>query len=241
MALIGSYFAESLRSAGERLEEAAGEVADLQELNQVIVDSIHSGLVIADAAGRILYVNDVRRSRSWAGARPTSGDAACARCSARPLLEPPALRGPRRRRPPWPGSSSPTTGPTGRRCELGLSVSPLAAGARTGRGYLLVFQDLTEIKRLEQEVRTKEKLAAVGEMAAQLAHEIRNPLGSISGSAQVLMAEAEHLRRAGAPARHHHPRVEAPLRDPEPVPVPGPRPAPAARARGHRPARGARR
>jgi two-component system, NtrC family, sensor histidine kinase PilS len=78
--------------------------------------------------------------------------------------------------------------------ELGISVTPLTAAT----GYLLVFQDLTDIKRLEEEVRTKEKLAAVGEMAAQLAHEIRNPLGSISGSAQVLMGEAsisgEHER-----------------------------------------------
>jgi two-component system sensor histidine kinase PilS (NtrC family) len=66
-------------------------------------------------------------------------------------------------------------------------------------GHLLVFQDLTDVRGLEEEVRTKEKLAAVGEMAAQLAHEIRNPLGSISGSAQVLLGESnisteqEHL------------------------------------------------
>ena len=83
--------------------------------------------------------------------------------------------------------------------DLGLSVAPLTAGPQLAGGHLLVFQDLTEVKRLEEEVRTNEKLAAVGEMAAQLAHEIRNPLGSISGSAQVLMGdpnispEQEHL------------------------------------------------
>jgi two-component system sensor histidine kinase PilS (NtrC family) len=75
--------------------------------------------------------------------------------------------------------------PGGVAVDLGVSVMPLAKGG----GHLLVFQDLTEVKRLEREVRVKEKLAAVGEMAAQLAHEIRNPLGAISGSAQVLMAE----------------------------------------------------
>jgi two-component system sensor histidine kinase PilS (NtrC family) len=76
--------------------------------------------------------------------------------------------------------------PGGELLTLGVSASPLATA---GGGQLLVFQDLTEIRRLEQEVRLKEELAAVGEMAAYLAHEIRNPLGSISGSAQVLLSE----------------------------------------------------
>jgi two-component system sensor histidine kinase PilS (NtrC family) len=187
VATIGSYFAESLKSAGERLEEAAEQMADLQELNKVIVDSIHSGLLTADPAGKILYVNEVgeqilgrraaqlrgRSVREVLGTRGLEAAALGARAADRDLarLE---LR---------------YASPAGSVLDLGVSVSALAtAGAGTG-GFLLVFQDLTEIKRLEYEVRIREKLAAVGEMAAHLAHEIRNPLGSISGSAQVLMGE----------------------------------------------------
>ena len=57
VALIGSYLSESLHSAGERLEEAVEQVADLRELNEIIVNSIQSGLASADVAGRILHVN----------------------------------------------------------------------------------------------------------------------------------------------------------------------------------------
>ena len=56
-------------------------------------------------------------------------------------------------------------------------------------GLLLLFQDLTEMKKLEEEARSREKLAAVGQLAAGIAHEIRNPLASISGSAQLLATE----------------------------------------------------
>jgi len=59
VALLGSYLAESLQHAGRQLEQAAVEVADLRELNQVIVDSIQSGLMITDAESRIRYVNPV--------------------------------------------------------------------------------------------------------------------------------------------------------------------------------------
>ena len=58
---------------------------------------------------------------------------------------------------------------------------------------LLVFQDLTELRRLEQELRKADRLAALGQMAAQLAHEIRNPLAAMRGSAQLLAQERHRV------------------------------------------------
>src|SRR6185436_11128400 len=62
VAVIGSYLASSLRSTSEQLEERTGQVADLQQLTQAIVSSIHSGLITADASGRILFVNQYGRT-----------------------------------------------------------------------------------------------------------------------------------------------------------------------------------
>ena len=78
--------------------------------------------------------------------------------------------------------------PKGATIELGLSVAvlPLPDGSR---GYLYTFQDVTDIRRFEQNARLQQRLAAVGEMAAGIAHEIRNPLASMSGSMQMLKEE----------------------------------------------------
>ena len=70
-----------------------------------------------------------------------------------------------------------------------LRARPERPGLRGGRRAAFVFQDLTEVKKLERQARFKEQLAAVGELAAGIAHEIRNPLASISGSVQVLSNE----------------------------------------------------
>ncbi len=72
--------------------------------------------------------------------------------------------------------------------DIGLSVArlPLPDGTR---GYLYTFQDVTDIKRYEQNARLQQRLAAVGEMAAGIAHEISNPLASMSGSMQMLKQE----------------------------------------------------
>ncbi len=187
VALIGSYLAETLESVGQKLEQAAEEVADLRELHQVMVRSIHSGLMTADLGARLLYVNDfgerilARRLSEIRGRR--------LRDIFESVLFEPAALGARAAHHGLERLEIAYRRPAGDVVDLGVSISTLATADPTNAGYLLVFQNLTDVKRLEREVRTNEKLAAVGEMAAHLAHEIRNPLGSISGSAQVLMAE----------------------------------------------------
>src|SRR5687767_5616028 len=181
VALIGSYLSQSLHSAGERLEEAVEQVADLRELNEIIVNSIQSGLASADVTGRILHVNGF--GEGILGLRNADARGRTLReVFGSDLLEPSTLRV-RAANRGLARLEVVYRHPSGEHVDIGVTVSKLETTEPAGAGYLLVFQNLTDVKRLEQEVRVNEKLAAVGEMAAQLAHEIRNPLGSISGSA----------------------------------------------------------
>jgi two-component system sensor histidine kinase PilS (NtrC family) len=75
---------------------------------------------------------------------------------------------------------------TGQQRYLGLSVSPLRSGDLRNAGYVITFQDLTDLKRLEQEMQVKERMAALGRLSAAIAHEIRQPLTAIAGSVKEL-------------------------------------------------------
>ena len=74
---------------------------------------------------------------------------------------------------------------------VGFSISQLTDAEGTQRGYIVVFQDLSRWRRMQEELRMKDRMAAVGELAAGLAHEIGNPLAAISGSVQMLSSSLQ--------------------------------------------------
>jgi two-component system sensor histidine kinase PilS (NtrC family) len=184
-ALAGSL-AESLRLAGASLARASKEIEDLQAFSQDIIDSLTSGLLTTDVSGRILTYNTA--AEQITGHPPS---AVIDRNVADVLQLPDEIRsalasdlgGQRSHRADFGYHTG-----DGRRIELGLAVAHLLRpGGRAG--FLITFQDVTEIKRLERDARLRQRLAAVGEMAAGIAHEIRNPLASMAGSVQVLRDE----------------------------------------------------
>jgi two-component system sensor histidine kinase PilS (NtrC family) len=185
VALLAGSLAESLRSAGARLEYASHEIRDLRKFNENVINSLLSGLVTADADGRILTFN---RAAATILGIPS---AQAIRHDAIDVLQLPrdtrarlASLGDTRT---FKIDTQHRTG-DGRSIDLGLTVSPLTLSDRRA-GFLFTFQDVTDVRRLERNARLQQRLAAVGEMAAGIAHEIRNPLASMSGSIQVLRQE----------------------------------------------------
>jgi two-component system sensor histidine kinase PilS (NtrC family) len=74
---------------------------------------------------------------------------------------------------------------------LGYSISPLSTEAGVTTGMVITFQDLTQVRSLEETSRRQDRLAAIGRMAASIAHEIRNPLAAMRGSIQMLRSETD--------------------------------------------------
>src|SRR5690606_19545388 len=87
---------------------------------------------------------------------------------------------------PTPRFEADLVTPDGFAVHIGYSVSPLFSETNEAKGLIIAFQDLTEIRSMEESVRRTDRLAAVGRIGAGLAHEIRNPLGAMRGAIQVL-------------------------------------------------------
>ncbi len=175
-----SYFSllvQSLRSKGRELEEKREELLDLQDFTEDIIHSMRGGLITTDSDGHVVLLNrtgeeilgcrfaDIRGRKLaeiseefWTAGRPGTNE----RLSLRREIE--------------------FVTPDGQQRYLGISVSPLRSRDIQRSGYVFNFQDLTDFRRLEQELATKDRMSALGRLSAAIAHEIRQPLTAMAGA-----------------------------------------------------------
>ena len=176
VAYLAGQLATKLRQVDVKLKHTSGALEDLQALHENIIQSITGGLITTGLDGHITLVNTAAQKLLE---RPQDG-----------LLGQPVNRLFIDPLPQVESARSHTevrlVAPNGYRKTFRVQVSTLAIPEKGTLGFVYTFDDLTEVRRLEREVRMQDRLAAVGRLAAAIAHEIRNPLTSIAGSVGLL-------------------------------------------------------
>lgn len=189
VAFISGFLAEKLRikegelsSTSRRLERARLDTDD-------ILLNLHSGILTIDTRGDIVYFN--RSAESILGFRERDVKGRSFMQVFNPRMPELAERilGVLKQARPSIRSELEISDRDGVRVPIGLTTSVLGDEKEGMRGVIAVFQDLTAAKKLEEALMKADRLAAVGEISARIAHEIRNPLASISGSVEVLKSE----------------------------------------------------
>ncbi len=178
VAYLGGLLAAKLRQANVKLKHTSGALEDLQALHENIIQSISGGLITTGLDGHITLANAAAQTALELSERELWGkpvhelfidplpqvDSDHAHGEVRYNLQ------------------------NGFKRTFRIRVSAMSVQDRGTLGYVYALDDLTEIRRLEREVRMQDRLAAVGRLAAAIAHEIRNPLTSIAGSASMLVS-----------------------------------------------------
>jgi len=185
VAILSSHLADRLRQAGQELERRGLDLRNLQSLHQAIVTNIASGLLTLDLEGRVVAFN--RAAERITGERFAA------------IHHQPWQRTPFAQSPIlaafFANPSAPLAQQSGEldlvrrdgQCiPVGISCSPLTGEGGEPIGLVAIFEDLTERRRAEEQLRRADRLAALGRMAATIAHEVRNPLAAISGSVEML-------------------------------------------------------
>ena len=178
VAFLSSFLSEQIRKSKAELKAKQEDLADLEMLKENIIQSISSGLVALDENGKIVVFNKGAEDIFNIYSKDTI---------LRHINDVIPLIGPYLKTDhPNKFSQLSYKRNDDRQIDLILNVSPLREPDGNKKGNILVFQDITHIREMEREVKRMEDLAVIGELAAGIAHEIRNPLASISGSIQVL-------------------------------------------------------
>ncbi len=183
VAYLTTRLAQNIFRAEQELQEKQDDLADLQIVHRDVIQSIPSGLITCDLDGVVTSANlaaqeilgkTVLELVGWPVTNlglfnAEQWEELSVHAGAYPRARPEA-----------------TYRRQGTIRYIGYSVTPLTNAEEIRTGYILIFQDLSEWRKLQEELRMKDRLAAVGELASGIAHEVGNPLAAISGSVQML-------------------------------------------------------
>ncbi|MCD4762590.1 MAG: PAS domain S-box protein [Desulfobacterales bacterium] len=176
IALLTNFAVKQEKMARDLLEEKESAFDQLDLLHKSIIESVDSGILTIDLNGNIKSFNK--------GAEEITGFLRFEIINKKLDDVFPVLSSMLNKKNQWKQGGRFEAMGSGK--ILGCSVTPLVDSNRKKVGNTLIFQDLTVIKEMERKIERNKRLAFVGEMAAGLAHEIRNPLASISGPIQML-------------------------------------------------------
>ncbi|HEX5031164.1 MAG TPA: ATP-binding protein [Candidatus Eisenbacteria bacterium] len=188
---IGGAIGRSLREGDQALNEARAQLNRALFDTETILENLSSGLATIDAGGSVRHWNRAAseilgipagavRGRHYVDVFREGFEAFASRL--RETLEQ-GVEGTR--------YEVTVRTANGRAVSLGMSASLLLGSAGERRGMIALFQDLSEVKALEEKIRRGETLAAIGQLSAGIAHEIRNCLNPIAGSVEVLQRELQ--------------------------------------------------
>ncbi|MRR06155.1 MAG: PAS domain S-box protein [Deltaproteobacteria bacterium] len=177
-AVLTSYLVERLRASETALRKQEIDFEELERLNTSIVSNLSSGLLTINEEGRIRVFNPYAErltgysqkdvyDRPLPEVIPAFG----------PLLD--SLFGPSQDEIEYRNWQ-------GKTFVFGFKSVPIPNKEGTTVGAIIDFQDLTLVKKMKAELERADRLAAIGELSARIAHEIRNPLAAISGSVQLI-------------------------------------------------------
>ena len=180
IAALGGFLAQKIKIAHEKLGISEKSLNILQNLHQNILQSLTSGVVTLDLDEKVISINksglDILDIKSEEEIVDKKFESFLPDISIEDLIE-------------QKRNQINYFTPAGKNMILGLAASLLKDESNKVRGYTVIFQDLTEIRNLEERLRSSEKMAILGQLSGGLAHELRNPLSAISGAIEILNSE----------------------------------------------------
>ncbi len=183
VAALSSFLAAELGRTREVLNQRTSDLHRLRDLHQRTVESLASGLLTTDPQGSVTSFNpEAERITGLAASAALGRDIEKVLPGVREM----AMGGAEKGGAPHGRSRCRYRNRNGDELHLGVAAYVLKDDAGAPSGHVVIFQDVTEVVEMERELRRSERLAAVGQLSASIAHEIRNPLAAISGAIQML-------------------------------------------------------